>query len=165
MQKTGTILSCTPTQQGGYQSQGGWVFTYNITLQCPDGPITGEIGAKSQPYPVANGQEITVTVTPGEHGNKLKKINPQYANQGGQTSGGQSSGGAQSRPNKDRLIVAQVVFKEMCSRAIDEVNEGNITNYVDMIMRVGSGQPTPAATSASNDNPAPNRAETDDIPF
>ncbi len=82
MNKTGQIVQITPA--GGYQSQNGYINTFQMTLQCPDGTFTGEIGAKSQQYPMNVGDTINVTVTNDQYGMKFKKFNPQYAGQGGQ---------------------------------------------------------------------------------
>ena len=82
MQHTGNITAIQPTQQGGYQSSNGWIFTYTMTVNTQAGPITGEIGSKSQPYPKNPGEQITVEVTSDQqHGNKFKNINPQFAGQ------------------------------------------------------------------------------------
>ena len=86
MQKTGTIANIIPTQQGGYQGAGGWVYTFMMTIDCPDGQFTGEIGSRTQPYPLGEGQSILVEMSEGQYGPKFKKINPQYAGQqGGQS--------------------------------------------------------------------------------
>ena len=152
MQLTGTIISVIPTQVGGYSSGNGWIYTYNITIQCQDGQHTGEIGAKSSPYPIANGEQISVVATTDQHGTKFKKFNPQYGQPEHSTalpasvSPPQYPQSPQNRPqtpkpqngNKDRLIVAQVVFKALAEAG--GVNEQLLSNNVDMIMRVGAGQ-------------------------
>ena len=81
-QITGNITNVVPTQGGGYQSQNGYIFTYNLTIQTEQGSFTGIIGSKKQPYPVAVGQQISVEWESTEHGTKFKKFNAQYANQG-----------------------------------------------------------------------------------
>ena len=83
MQK-GTITAIGPTQEGGYQCQGGYVYTYIMSIQTTTDLFTGEIGSKSQPYPLAVGSEIHFTVSTGRRGPKIKKVNPQYAQQGTQ---------------------------------------------------------------------------------
>ena len=149
MQKSGKITSIVP--DGGYQSQNGFISTFQMGIQCPDGAIVGQIGAKSQAYPLTVGQDITVEMTTTQHGVRLKKINAQYAGQDGQGGGRPASG------NKDRLIVAQVVFKAMSDAG--GVNEQLLTENVDMIMRVGSGQAAPAGQTTSPQDTG------DDIPF
>ena len=82
MQATGTIRSVFASQRGGYQpSQGAYVYTFDMEVDTPQGPVRGEIGSKSQPYPLAVGQPITVELTETDRGPRLKKINPQYAGQ------------------------------------------------------------------------------------
>lgn len=79
MIKTGTVATVTPTQDGGYQhTTAGWIYTFDMVVNTQEGQVGGEIGSKSQIYPVGVGQPITVDVTSGQHGPKLKKINPQY---------------------------------------------------------------------------------------
>lgn len=96
MQKTGTITGIQP--DGGYQSQNGYINTFQMKIQCDDGEFIGQIGSKSQIYPLAIGQPISVTVTNTEHGVRFKKFNPQYSAPGGTGSYPQSTGGQQPAP-------------------------------------------------------------------
>ena len=48
--------------------------------------------------------------------------------------------GSYTPDNKDRLIVAQVVYKAMMTK-LGVMDEEDLTNHADMIMRVGSQQP------------------------
>ncbi len=77
MNKTGQITKIVP--DGGYQGQNGYINTFQMTIQCPDGTLTGQIGAKSAIYPMAVGETINVEVMNTQHGVRLKKFNPQYA--------------------------------------------------------------------------------------
>lgn len=158
MDKTGQILNVVPTQAGGYHSQNGWIYTFNMTIQFPDGATTGEIGAKTEQYPLAAGEQISVQITNSQNGVKFKKFNPQYAPQP-QPQGGQQ---APQRPaqatnapatSKDRLIVTQVVFKAMA--AAGGVNEQLLEANVNMIMRVGSGQKPESFEQKYNIQPDP----------
>ena len=79
MQVTGTVRSVLPTQAGGYQGSNGYIYTFDMVVDSPQGTFNGEIGSKSQIYPLAAGQPITVVVTDTQHGPRLKKVNPQYA--------------------------------------------------------------------------------------
>lgn len=77
MQLTGQITNVNPS--GGYQhTTAGYIYTFQMTIQCADGPHTGEIGSKTEIYPIAVGQEISVEMTNSPHGPKFKKFNPQY---------------------------------------------------------------------------------------
>ena len=82
MALTGTIVSVVSTQartgQNGYQSQNGFIYTFDMIIQCSDGQHSGEIGSKNEMYPIAVGQQISVTADTGQHGVKFKKFNPQY---------------------------------------------------------------------------------------
>lgn len=97
MQKTGKITQTVPS--GGYQGRNGYINTFQMTLQCPDGAFTGEIGSKSAIYPIAIGQEISVEVTNTEHGVRFVKFNPQYTQGGSQGVGEQKSD-----PNRELTI-------------------------------------------------------------
>lgn len=79
MNKTGTIVSIIKV--GGYQSQQGYIYTFNMTIDCDGQHYTGEIGSKSEVYPANPGQQITVTMTQDQYGVKFKKFNPKYAQQ------------------------------------------------------------------------------------
>ena len=80
MQISGTISNVVP--DGGYNGTNGYISTFQMTIQCQDGKtFTGQIGSKSQTYPVGVGQPITVELTNTQHGVRFKKINPQYQQQ------------------------------------------------------------------------------------
>jgi hypothetical protein len=76
MQKTGQITHIV--KKGGYPSQGGYIHTFNMTVQFPDGEDTGEIGSKSEQYPMQRGDEITVEISDTQYGRRFKKVNPGY---------------------------------------------------------------------------------------
>lgn len=149
MQKTGTITNIAP--DGGYPSQNGYINTFQMTIQCPDGVFTGQIGSKSQTYPLAIGSSISVEVTNTEHGVRFKRFNPQYAGQQRPVGRSQASSRPTEQPNanKDRLIVAQVVYKAMAKKnslmpEFDLWLMGDGKNvfkrHVDLIMKIGSGK-------------------------
>ncbi len=105
MQKTGTIAQIVP--DGGYQSQRGYIYTFQMTIQCPDGTFEGQIGSKSEQYPLSVGQEIIVDMTNTQHGVRFKKINPQYAGQNAQNTPqgrSQGGGGQENSPTKELAI-------------------------------------------------------------
>ncbi len=97
MQKQGTITNVV--SDGGYNGTGGYVWTFQMTIQCQDGVFTGQIGSKSQTYPLTIGQPITVEMTQTEHGARFKKINPQYAQQNQQQAPPQYNPSSQLPPN------------------------------------------------------------------
>ena len=85
MQVTGRITGLQPTQRGGYSGRNGYIYTFDMAIDGPNGQIVGEIGSKAQNYPKNIGDEITVEVKQdGQYGNKFKAVNPQYGNQGQQ---------------------------------------------------------------------------------
>ncbi len=99
MLKTGTVATVTPTQAGGYQHvTAGWIYTFDMVVNTAEGQVGGEIGSKTQQYPVGPGQPITVDVTSGQYGPKLKKVNPQYQQQG------QPQGPTQLNPQTQAII-------------------------------------------------------------
>ncbi len=167
---TGNITSITPTVEGGYNSQNGWIHTFDIVIQCPNGSFAGEIGSKSTPYPLGVGGRISFDVNNTQNGVKIKKVNPGYDNK---PQGQRPAQGAQGGGNKDRMIVAQVVFKTIVG-AGKAITEADLNTGVDMIMRVGTGQPAP--TTQGGLNPAQQQEHdaaatvhtghpVDDIPF
>ena len=79
MQLQGTISAIEPL--GGYQSQSGYIYTFNMGIETPQGSYFGQIGSKSEQYPAKIGDTITVEATQDRHGTKFKKINPQFAKQ------------------------------------------------------------------------------------
>ena len=113
MQVTGTIQSVFATQEGGYQSnQGNYIYTFDMVIDTPQGPMTGEIGSTAQPYPLAPGQPITVDVRQTDRGPRFKKINPQHAGQGGQ---GSRPPTQQNRGVSDRKKVLGMCFTNLLS--------------------------------------------------
>ena len=172
-QITGTITGIVPA--GGYDSRNGYIFTFDMTIKGPNGSLAGEIGSKSEIYPMSVGQTIDVEASKTQHGMRFKKINLDYAERGS-SGGGKQSSGQSGGSNKDRLIVAQVVYKVL-SNLSDNPHEfdvwlmGNLKIYkrhIDAIMQAGSdelpmpkgGEPNPEYS----DNPEP--VDTDsDIPF
>jgi hypothetical protein len=91
MQKTGIIKQIQPN--GGYQSSNGYISTFMMTIEVAgEGQVTGEIGSKTQTYPMNPGDEITFEMNNTAHGVKLKKVNPQYAQGGSQGQQNQPQG-------------------------------------------------------------------------
>ena len=72
----GTIANIVPLSQ--YNSQNGLIYTFTMTINSQNGAVTGEIGSKSNTYPMALGESIAVETRQDAHGTKFKKINPQY---------------------------------------------------------------------------------------
>jgi len=132
---TGQIRNIQPTADGGYSSQNGWIHTYDMTIDVPGGqPITGEIGSKSSPYPLCAGAEISVEVKNTEHGVRLKKVNPQYNQGGGQQGPPQGGGGTNSsQPNdgiQERIQWAQAVNLGFLMLANDKIGEMSLESTV-----------------------------------
>ncbi len=172
-QITGTITGIVPA--GGYDSRNGYIFTFDMTIKGPNNTVIGEIGSKSESYPMAQGQTITVEASKTEHGVRFKKINLDYAGKGS-GGGGKQSSGQSGGSNKDRLIVAQVAYKKFADK-FDTMHEfdvylmGNLKvfkRHVDVIMQAGSDElPMPKGGDDNpeySDNPAP-IDESDSIPF
>jgi len=179
MQIQGTITHIEPTQQGGYQSQGGYVYTYMMTINTQNGPVTGEVGSKSNPYPSQIGEQIIVESTTNQHGVKFKKVNPQYQNQG-QSQGGyqqpqqqrhqqqRATQQQQPLPGPDatgRMIIAQVSAKIVAELMVGTELRFNstvdmqnaINDWFTAIINVGSGNiPAPPRQSYGG-NQVPNQ--------
>jgi len=185
MQKTGTIVAINSTEQGGYNSQNGYIYTFDMTIQCPDGQFTGEIGSKSQVYPKANGQEITVDTSQGPYGPRFKAINPQYAGQQGQPQGGQQQQPPQGQQNQrqqpnqqqkppdwDEITRGKVRCNIVCAAIqggqLDARNHTECDSHMRYIF-TGQIPNQQAATGGGpnpnyNPNPAPPQPG-DDVPF
>ena len=117
MALTGTIVSVVSTaarmrqdmQQSpnGYNTDNGYVYTFDMVIQCADGQHKGEIGSKTEIYPIADGQQISVTAESGKYGVKFKKFNPDYKPQQGshhlqnQPQGSPRPAGATKSPQRD----------------------------------------------------------------
>ncbi len=118
MQVTGTIRSVYATQEGGYQSsQGNYIYTFEMVIDTPQGPMTGEIGSKTQPYPAAAGQQITVDIKQTDRGPKFKKVNPQYAGQqqGPPQQRQQQGAPQQQKPDWDEIARGKVRCNLVCA--------------------------------------------------
>lgn len=77
MQLQGNISAIEPT--GGYQTPNGYIYTFNMAIETPQGSYMGQIGSKSEQYPANIGDAIIVEATQDKHGTKFKKVNPQFA--------------------------------------------------------------------------------------
>jgi hypothetical protein len=77
MQLQGTITNIVP--DGGYQSQNGYINTFQMTISTPSGIYTGQIGSKAQVYPIGVGQPIMIDMTESRNGVKFKKVDPKFA--------------------------------------------------------------------------------------
>jgi len=130
MTLTGTIQSIQPL--GGYDSQGGYINTFSMTIQCQDGQHTGEIGSKSNPYPMNIGEQIVVMESNTQHGIKFKKVNTQYAgnqqggNQGEQQPPQQNQQPQRQAPQQDN-VQDRIAFAQAYNRACDEYNADKIS--------------------------------------
>ncbi len=163
MQKTGTIINIQP--DGGYQGQDGYINTFQMTIRCQDGEFTGQIGSKSQNYPIATGQQISVEVTNNVHGVRFKKFNPQYA-QGGQQNTQQGSQrspqGQKSQPDWDAIATGKVRHGLVCaavqSLQIKIETETDCEKWLQYVMH-GRKAPPQQQSNANpdyvGDNPPP----------
>lgn len=79
MQIQGNITNIV--SDGGYNTDNGYVYTFQMGIQTPMGVYTGQIGAKTQIYPLGVGQPIIVDMTESQHGTRFKKVNPKFAGQ------------------------------------------------------------------------------------
>jgi len=103
--KTGIIKAIQP--DGGYQSRNGYIYQYQMTIEVQgEGQVTGEIGSKSDPYPMLVGDEINVEITNHDKartGKKFKKINPQYQQNSGQQASGGGGGRDYDKENRGKI--------------------------------------------------------------
>uniref|UniRef100_A0A6M3JHU5 Uncharacterized protein n=1 Tax=viral metagenome TaxID=1070528 RepID=A0A6M3JHU5_9ZZZZ len=145
MQLQGNITNIQPA--GGYDSQGGWINTFMMTINTQQGQVTGQIGSKSQQYPMQIGEPITVESTTTQHGVKFKKINPQYQQWGGQQqqnqgqyqgqqqSQGTQRGQQQNNDEKARGMVRHGVICAAIQRGQMKCETwGDVMTYTQFIM-------------------------------
>jgi len=80
MNITGTIIATNPTKDGGYMGSHGYIYTFDMVIQDANGQQhKGQIGSKSQNYPLNPGQQINVVMTTDSKGvTRFKKFNPKY---------------------------------------------------------------------------------------
>lgn len=124
----------------------------NIVVDTVSGDMTGRIGCK-KPYTQqdigSQGQWECVQDTNAQGAyNKFKKYNPQYPDQATPQQSQQAPQQPKTPPsNKDRLIVAQVVYKELSSKFADVeefdiwiMGDGHnvLSRHIDSIMLLGS---------------------------
>ncbi len=174
MQVTGTIRSVFATQEGGYSSQNGYIYTFDMVIDTPQGEVVGEIGSKSQPYPLAPGSPITVESRQTDRGPKLKKINPQYQQGGSPQGGGQQSKGRdydKENRGKCRFGFYQACIRRGCD-PVEMVQNKPLLDAVETLigwsMNGRPQQPQGATGGGPNPNYNPNPAPTDpddDVPF
>ncbi len=174
MQITGTIINVLPTADGGYQSQNGYIFTYNMTIQGTDGQTyTGEIGAKTDLYPLGNGQQITVEFTNTQHGSRFKKVNPQYAGQPQQRGGQPNKGRDYDKENrgKCRFGLYQACIQQGC-KPREMVNDKALLDAIEILIQWSmNGRPNPPPNNPQAGNPdwvgdePPQTGPGDDVPF
>ena len=157
--KTGIIKGIQPN--GGYQSQNGYINTSMMTIEVVgEGQITGEIGSKSQPYPMNVGEEISFEFKNTTHGTKIKKVNPQYAQGDSQGQQNQSQGQNSGGRDYDAENRGKCRFGLLCAY----LQGGKTVNFVDIDSLVEysmTGQhpgPAPQGTMAKP-------IDDDDIPF
>ncbi len=171
MQVTGTIQSVFATQEGGYQSsQGDYIYTFDMAINTPQGPINGEIGSKTQPYPLAVGQQITVEVSQTDRGPRLKKINPQYAGQQGQGPPQQRQPQRQpqqaNKPDWDEIARGKVRCNLICAvlQGGQEPDLEYLNGWMDFVFTGNTGEQGGRPNPDYNPNPE-HPAPGDDVPF
>lgn len=170
MQVTGTIRSVYATQEGGYQSQNGYIYTFDMEIDTPQGPVRGEIGSKTQPYPLAPGQPITAELTETDRGPRLKKINPQYAGQqrqGSPQQGQQRQPQQAKQPDWDEIARGKVRCNLVCAAISSGTmpDPADLESYMDYIF-TGRFQAAGGGTNPGWVGPnAPAPSPGDDVPF
>ena len=169
---------------GGYDSRNGYIYTFKMTINTPQGPMVGEIGSKQQNYPANMNDTITVEVTDSEYGPKFKKVNPQYSGQqgGGQQQHPQTQQGGRGGGKKDDKVQLYIIRQSSVRsavefyRATDGATEDNVLAFAAKIEEyVTNGKKTAGVTQGQQQsynqaglNYDPNQpppATDDDIPF
>jgi hypothetical protein len=68
------ITNVTPTERGGYDSQYGYMFTYNVTL---DNGVTGEVSCKKENQWKPGDEVELVSEQSNQYGTKLRLKKPE----------------------------------------------------------------------------------------
>ena len=157
---SGKITRIVP--QGGYNGRNGYIYTFDMTVQCAEGTVTGEIGSKSEVYPLVVGDSITVEASQSDHGPRLKKINPEYS---GQSRGNKKDGRDYDKENRGKCrlnLIKATIVSGISPMALvnDSVALGAIETLVKISMEGLGGQPNPDY----QENP-PKPKDDDSIPF
>ena len=161
--KTGIIKAIYP--DGEFDTDYGHLYAYKMLIQFQgeQNQTEGGINSKSSPYPMGNGDEITVEIKNTQHGVKFKKVNPQYA-QGGSQGGGQSSQG-QSSGGRNYDAENRGKCRTQFIKAGIQSNQMKCDTFADVLMftefaMTGVIPPQPQ-TAKYTGNSTPD----DDIPF
>lgn len=135
MVKTGTIINIEPT--GSYPGHSGTIYTFAMVIRFPDGDLKGEIGSKSEAYPLSMGSEITVDVTSDpQYGIKFKRVNqfgPQQRRQRPQNAAQRPNG---KQPDWDAISRGKVRHGVTCAfiQSGTEPTIDRVEYWVDYIM-------------------------------
>ena len=179
MNVTGQITNIQPTQKGGYQSQHGYIYTFDMTINGPSGPIAGEVGSKSQQYPKNVGETVNVVVQSGQYGNKFKVIQPQQGTQQpqqqppmpAQPQGNVHQAPKSDKPDWDKIAEGKVLCNVVCSAIqagmIQVTTAPEAQKWTDFIMGKGAPQQPMEATyePPPQDTTDYGQGNPDDIPF
>ena len=173
MNQTGRIQSIVP--DGSYQGQHGKIWTHQMAILTADNQqYVGQIGSKTEVYPLAPGNEISVTITDGQHGRRFKKYDPQRVQQDQQQAQQGTQQPAQGPPPAPRpvnsvntSIERQCAFKSACTWGQEHADGDDVMNLAVrglFFIQTGKvdlgGRPNPEYVG---DNPPP--PVEDDIPF
>lgn len=171
MQVTGKITNIAPTVEGGYESQNGWINTFDMTIQGQNKTATGEIGSKSDTYPIPVGSMITVDMTTNQYGVKFKKV--QQGQGGGQRNQGSGRGQSQGRDfNKENSGKCRFGFYQALLQAganpFEMAEDANLLKVIETLVSFSMEGPVLAPQGGDpnpeySDNPEP--PPDDDIPF
>lgn len=149
--KTGTIAKVKFKETFVLSSAAGpaagqTMYCFDMAIQTDNEMLIGTINSKSEVYPMAQGDEINVEVTTNAYGKKFKKVNPQYAEQGGKS--GQDVRGK----CLCQVIKAGINSSQLKCDCLEDVND-----WADVMMGKNNQQATGSTDYGSGVN--------DDIPF
>ena len=160
---SGTITNVVP--DGGYQSQNGYVYTFQMAIQGPNNSLTGQIGSKSEVYPIPVGQPITVEATDTQYGMRFKKQqNPQYAGQSGKQNRDYD------KENHGKCF-CNILVAVVSSDGIDTANQQRLTQIADLATACMNSYDYRSSSKPQTTQPNPNYSENpaapedDSIPF
>ena len=173
MQYQGTIANIQPA--GGYQSQNGYIYTFNMSIDTQQyGVVNGEVGSKSEYYPMQPGEQITVDSTVDNHGTKFKKINPGYNNQSpppqqGYQQAQQQAPPTQQRPQQDTrqdsIQFAQALNLAVSEYVSDKIKINEIEETTNIFYRILKTRQFPMLMGHGQEQQAPPQKQAPAQPY
>jgi len=142
-----------------WQAHGKTNYVYDMTVNGPSGPVSGEISSQTpNVYPKSVGAQITVNVTNGDYGTKLSAVqDQQYGNQQQQPQQGQQQQAPPQDNIQDRIQFAQALNLAVSELVGGKIEEMQIKERARIYYHILKSRAFPLAMS--NDPPPPQQQQ------